>query len=179
MKQLPKFLTEDLIQAVRVLVYNIITSQMIALMPKRQACHIVVLVPEQVTDVPGVEYPSYPVRPVILFEQSFGNKEPELDAKDDGTIWTADYADIARCKAFKLWHGMNDGRTDILPHLMYSGDCPYWGGVKRDGIVVACSGVEPYFDRMIASMVADMLIAGAYHAWMKSGDKKDEVDNLS
>jgi len=160
MKQLPKFLTEELIQAVKVLTHNIITSQMLALMPKRQACHIVVLVPEQITraeDGSELVYPDYPVRPAILFEQSYGVVEPDDPCDDEGLRWTADYADIARCKAFKLWHGMNDGRTDILPHLMYSGDCPYWGGVKRDGIVVSCSGFEPWFDRMIAGMVAEML----------------------
>ncbi len=141
--------------------------------PKSKACHVVVLVPEQETPDGSSQvgrYPNHSVRPFSLFEYSFGNKESE---------WTANYADIARSKAAKLWNGMNDGRTDIMPHLMYSCDCPYWGGVKRDGIVVACSGFESHFDRMISGMVADMLIAGAYHAWMNSDDRKENQVNLS
>lgn len=173
MKQRPKFLTEKMAEeAVHRVWHSVLNDASIHFQPKRKSCHIVVLVPEMETpDEPDImdNYPNYPVRPIVLFEESFGNKEE----------WTADYDDIARCKAYKLWQGMNDGRTDILPHLMYSGDCPFWGGVKRDGIVVACSGVESYFDRMISGMVADMLIAGAYHAWMKSEDKKEDRDNLS
>lgn len=177
MKQLPKFLTVEMARtAVGHVWLTIVCNELVDFMPKRRACHIVVMVPEmEVTGKdenthggPIYNYPDYPVRPVVLYENSF-----EL------SNWTADYADGAKCKAFKLWHGHNDGRTDILPHLMYSGDCPFWGGVKRDGIVVACSGVEPHFDRMISGMVADMLIAGAYHAWMKSEDKKEDRGNLS
>ena len=179
MKLKPKFLTANMAKSAVDFVHGVVSGIMPAgFSPKRKACHIVVLVPEMEATAQGAspqvqiiyKYPDYPVRPIVLFEKSFGDKKKE---------WTADYADIARCKAFKLWHGHNDGRTDILPHLMYHGDCPFWGGVKRDGIVVACSGVEPWFDRMIAGMVADMLVAGAYHAWMKSDDKKFDRDNLS
>lgn len=181
MKQLPKFLTAEMARKAVNQVFECVmwNGKSSTFTPKRQACHIVVMVPEQVTkaeDGSDLVYPNYLIRPTALFEKSFGHPQDHDDPKKS---WTADYADIARCKAFKLWHGMNDGRTDILPHLMYSGDCPFWGGVKRDGIVVACSGVEPWFDRMIAGMVADMLIAGAYHAWMKSKDKKEDRDNLS
>jgi hypothetical protein len=178
----PKFLTAEMAERAIELVHDMIQPQETLANEKffrlkRGSWHVVVLVPEmQATgkdeDVRGQvihNYPDYPINPVVLAERSFG----------DRSLWSADYKDVARCKAVQLWHGRNDGRTDIMPHLLYSGDCPFWGGVKRDGIVVACSGVEPWFDRMIAGMVADMCIAGAYHAWMKSADKKDDLDNLS
>ncbi|MCX6717546.1 MAG: hypothetical protein NTU76_02630 [Candidatus Taylorbacteria bacterium] len=174
MKKLPKFLTEEMAEeAIEMVWWMVLNHEPTHFKPKSKACHVVVLVPEQETpdELNAVgRYLNYSVRPYSLFEYSFGNKESE---------WTADYAEIARSKALKLWNGMNDGRTDIMPHLMYSGDCPFWGGVKRDGIVVACSGVEAHFDRMISGMVADMLIAGAYHAWMNSNDKKENRVNLS
>ena len=66
-----------------------------------------------------------------------------------------------------------------MPHLLFLGDTPYWGGVKREGIVVACSGVQPHFDRMIAGMVADGLIAMAYELWMTSEDKQEGASFLS
>lgn len=180
MKLRPKFLTETMalkaIESVWLMIMGRVTNPLFT--PKHQDCHIVVMVPEMEATSPDenvhgqdiYNYPDYPVRPIVLAEKSFGDKNMN---------WAADYVDIARCKALKLWHGQNDGRTDILPHLMYSGDCPYWGGVKRDGIVVSCSGVEPWFDRMIASMVADLCIAGAYHAWMKSDDRKESRINLT
>jgi hypothetical protein len=129
---------------------------------KRQTFHVVILVPKMLVGVGN--YPDYPILPHLLAEQSWGDKKE----------WSYDYAEIAQCKALQLWHGRNDGGTDIKPHLLFSNDTPFWGGVKRDGIVVACSGVQPYFDRMIAGMTADVCIAYAYHAWMLSKDKADD-----
>jgi hypothetical protein len=82
-----------------------------------------------------------------------------------------DYDSIAKCKALQLWQGRNDDRTDIAPHLMFAGDAPYYGGVKRHGIVVTCSGVQPWFDKMISAMICEMLVGLAYNAWMVSDDK--------
>ena len=183
MKFQPKFLTTDLADRAVLFVWSAVMEpkyDTAFFKPKRTACHIIVMVPEMqatlkdenVRNSGGMiyNYPDYPINPIILYERSFGDQKNE---------WTADYRNIAQCKALQLWHGRNDGRTDIMPHLLYSGDCPFWGGVKRDGIVVACSGVEPYFDRMIAGMVADLCIAGAYHAWIQSADKKEDRDTLS
>ncbi|PIQ68706.1 MAG: hypothetical protein COV91_02745 [Candidatus Taylorbacteria bacterium CG11_big_fil_rev_8_21_14_0_20_46_11] len=82
-------------------------------------------------------------------------------------------------KAIQLWHDRNDDRTNIMPHLLFSGDTVYWGGVKRHGIVVACSGVQPWFDKMFSGMIADMLVGIAYNAWMLSEDKRQGVDFLT
>jgi len=129
-----------------------------------ETCHIVVLVPamkdDRANDYPS--WPNYQLQPHCMYEQSVGSKEN----------WSHKFDDIARCKALQLWHDRNDDRTDCMPHLLFPGDTPYWGGVKRHGIVVTCSGVDPWFDKMISGMIADMIIAFAYNGWMKGEDKK-------
>ena len=134
---------------------------------KRAMCHIVVLVPsmkdDKDTDYSG--YPNYPIEPKLLYEASL----------DNPANWPHKFDSIARCKALQLWHDRNDDRTDCMPHLLFPGDTHYWGGVKRHGIVVACSGFQPYFDKMFSGMVADMCIGLAYNEWAKiRADFKDD-----
>lgn len=175
----PKFLTSEKASLVTHAVYELVfggggrESRKLSdyLRPSRGQCHVVVLVPAM-TDHRKQDYPDwpdYPIRPVLLYENSFLNGKKELDARFD---------EIARCKALQLWTDRHDGGTDTKPHLLFSGDAPFWGGVKRDGIVVACSGVQPAIDRMIAGMIADMLVATAYQDWKTSDDKADDVDFL-
>lgn len=163
---LPKFLTPELAQEAIDRVLNAMMPDLLGGRFKHPKCHIVVLVPvmldESAEDYPN--YPNMPLRPHVLREHSLG--------KEDG--WQYDYANIAKCKGLQRWQDRNDDRTDCMPHLLFAGDTPFWGAVKRHGIVVACSGVQPYFDKMIAGMVADMIIALAYHAWMTSADKADD-----
>lgn len=127
--------------------------------------HIVMLVPAQDAR-PEVCYPNTPVYPHLLAEygyRKFGAKEP----------WRHDFLRIARNKTSKLWYGYDDGSTDSKPHLLFPGDTPYWGGVKRDGIAVGCSGDKSWIDRMIAGIAADISIALAYDAkiaWMKTNE---------
>ncbi|MDD2657364.1 MAG: hypothetical protein PHD04_01730 [Candidatus Pacebacteria bacterium] len=158
---LPKFLTEKMAEEAIETVVRATLSPPMCHDIEHAMFHIVVLVPGMVVEIGN--YPNYPIRPYLLAEHSEGNREK----------WPYDYVEIAQCKALQLWHDRNDGGTDIKPHLLFPGDTPFWGGVKRNGIVVACSGVQPYFDRMIAGMVADICIAYAYHAWMLSKDKAD------
>lgn len=124
---------------------------------RRQMCHIVILVPSMKDDKKSdySDYPDYPIKPHILLEHSIGDPQQ----------WPHKFDSIARCKALQLWHGRNEGCTDCMPHLLFPGDTPYWGGVKRDGIVVACSGFQPHFDRMFAGIVADLCIGIAYNVW--------------
>lgn len=125
-------------------------------------CHIVILVPSR-----KVDSPSDCLDPYLLCEKSFG----------DVSKWPHEFNRIARSKAYQLWQGRNDGQTDCVPHLLMPGDTPWWGGVKREGIVVACSGFEPHFDRMLAGMVADACIALAYDAWSKAKGELGESDD--
>ena len=51
-------------------------------------------------------------------------------------------------------HGMSTHEIQTLaPHMLVTGDTVYYGSVISNGIVVACSGVQPYFDEMISAWV--------------------------
>lgn len=156
---IPKFLTYDVVrESVRVIVESLEQA-----MPELEidgGLCIVVLGPSMDE---SAEWPNQEIRPHVL---GVWHKSKET--------WIYPLEEIAQCKALQLWHGRNDGRTDIMPHLLFPGDTPFWGGVKRDGIVVSCSGLKPCYDRMIAGMVADMCIARAYAAWEQSDDKKQD-----
>lgn len=128
--------------------------------------HIVILVPAMKLGT-GAVWPNYELQPHALCEWSMSKEK-----------WNYRLDEIARCKAPQLWHGRNDGHTTIMPHLLFPGDTPFWGGVRRDSIVVTCSGLEPWFDWMVAGMVADMCIALAYNAWITSEDHKKNVTFL-
>lgn len=166
----PKFLTKELVElAVNSVLQATLLNPAMADVVKRQAGHLVVLVPsmedDRATGYP--QWPNYDIKPFPLYQRSIGKG------------WEHEYDDIARCKALQLWHGRNDDRTDAMYHLLFSGDTPYWGGVKRFGLVVAFSGVQSYFDKMISGMVIEMIVALAYHAWMNSSDKAEGVSFLS
>lgn len=158
----PKFLTVPTASAITDMVLNaVMFSGQLPLM--RQMCHIVVLVPavEDAREADYPDFPNYPIRPCILYERSIGEEE-----------WPHEFDNIARCKAQQLWRDQNtDGQTDSNAHLLFPDDTPYWGGVKRHGIVVACSGVQPWFDQMISGMIADALKAVGRELFEISDDK--------
>ncbi len=135
-----------------------------ALQPKHRQLHVVVLAPGMEDDRPDYhKWPNYQIQPVVLCEYTLGNVAD----------FPYPFDDIARCKALQLWHGRNDDRTEIIPHLLFPGDTPFWGGIKRQGIVVACSGIQPWQDKLISGVSADFMIALAHNAWMESADKSD------
>lgn len=161
---IPKFLTQEV--AISAVFH--VTTPFFAENSKlvHPMCHIVVLVPSM--KIAGENYPhNYQVEPHLLYERSFG--------KD---AWPTKFDEIAQCKALQLWHDRNDGRTDIMSHLLFQNDTPYWGGVKRDGIVVACAGFHPWLDKMVSGMVADMCIGMAYNAWMTSEERENNIPFL-
>ena len=155
----PKFLTHEVAKSALSLVYATIKQ---VVRRDYQGFHIVILVPsmkdDRATNFP--DWPDYALEPHVLFDEGYGRAS-----------WKYQYDKIAQCKALQLWHGRNDGGTDIKPHLLFPSDTPFFGGVKRDGIVVACSGFDPWIDRMVSGMIADACIGLAYDAWMKSSDK--------
>ncbi len=166
----PKFLTEaDAKFCISHVINSLFANPDVPL--KRQACHVVVLCPKMPDDREGdyPRWPAYQMEPHLLAEMSFG----------DRSIWTAEYDNIARCKVLQEWHDRHDGRTDIIPHLLFPGDTPFWGSVKREFIATGCSGVQSYFDKMIAGQVTDMVIALAYHRWKESEDLKNSVHFLT
>ena len=150
----PKFLTPEVAAQVATQVLNstLFYKGPLGEMIKRQAGHLVILVPsmEDAREADYPNWPNYPITPHVLHEQSVGEESE----------WAYPFKAIARCKALQLWQGRNDnGQTDSNAHLLFPNDTPYWGGVKRHGLVVGFSGVQPWFDQMIAGMTADMLKA--------------------
>lgn len=73
----------------------------------------------------------------------------------DPSTWEFSFNKIARQKCLQSWrHGMSTHEMQTrAPHLLEYGDTVYSGSVVSDGLIVACSGVQPYFDEMISAWV--------------------------
>lgn len=123
--------------AVRIVKPSILNAMEIGLL-KRRDLHIVVL-------DPVVDYVDGSLLPAI-YEFSFGNP----------IKWEHRFDTIARAKALVTW------RTGLpthlvqqsFPYLLQGRDTPLWGSVNLEGIIVAASGVQPWFDEMISYQVA-------------------------
>jgi hypothetical protein len=91
----------------------------------------------------------------ILYEHSLGRER-----------WDADYAAFARAKARLSWLHRLDSRAvqTMRPHLLKTGDALLWGGVWLDGIVVAMSGFQPWYDEAFSAAIAACLRAIARDA---------------
>jgi hypothetical protein len=165
----PKFLTEDNAAfAAKFVLTRLLeekTAQFSLIEPGRKLeCYIVVLVPSMEDDNANgrAKWPNYFIKPHCIYQCGWG----------DNKSWAHPFDKIAMCKALQLWHGRNDDRNNSIPHLLFPGDTPFYGGVKREGIVVACSGFKPYFDRMISGMIADMLIGIASDLFESSAEDR-------
>ena len=169
---MPRFLTKEMAQKVVPDMVNLSRDIFRKEFGQSEGCHVVILVPsvEDVRTTGYPDYPNYPIEPGMLYERSFGDKKQ----------WSHPFAEIAKCKALQLWRGQNvDGNMNCQAHLLFSDDTPFWGGVKRQGIVIACSGFKPYWDQMISGMIADALIALARHAYETSEDKAEDRNFLT
>lgn len=82
----------------------------------------------------------------ILYEYSVGDRQR----------WDADYAAYAYMKARAAWRTGRDGHAvhELFPHLMTAADPVLYGSVVVDGIVVAASGANPWYDEAFAGTVA-------------------------
>lgn len=153
---MPSFLTKEVgekaIKAAFQMSFD--NPEMAPLFDGREHMHAVILalsMEDARPDYPA--YPNYPCTWKTLCEMSRGNKAE----------WKHPFDSIARCKALKLSHGRAFGGNDVQAHLLFPNDTRWCGGVSREGIVVACSGVQAYFDRMISGWIADACIAISYH----------------
>ncbi|HJV86031.1 MAG TPA: hypothetical protein VJ698_11205 [Noviherbaspirillum sp.] len=87
----------------------------------------------------------------ILYEHAIG----------DRSKWDADYAAFARAKARVAWRAGMDSHLvqELRPYLLVENDTVLWGSVVVDGIVVAVSGANPWYDEAFAGTVAMCLRA--------------------
>ena len=87
----------------------------------------------------------------ILYEYAVG----------DRSKWDADYAGFARAKARVAWRTGMDSHLvqELRPYLLAPGDTVLWGSAIVDGITVAVSGANPWYDEAFAGTVAMCLRA--------------------
>lgn len=118
----------------------------------RAALHIVIIDPL----APASGDAATPAQGQILYEHSIGNQE--------GPDWA--YGRFARKKAELAWRHRQDTLVTAAhqPHLMAGGDCKWPGGVYFEGLAVAASGVQGFFDEMFARWVAAACVALAKQA---------------
>ncbi|MEQ1849465.1 MAG: hypothetical protein ABL890_02655 [Candidatus Peribacteraceae bacterium] len=74
---------------------------------------------------------------------------------ENRSAWEFPFGEIARQKCKMSWtSGLSTREIHQLhPQLLLAGDTVYYGSVVCPGNVVACSGVEAYFDEMISTWV--------------------------
>jgi len=81
----------------------------------------------------------------ILYQESIRNTE-----------WEHPFDDFARNKAEQAWR---DSQANIViqtrhPSSLREGDLPFYGSFVYGNVVVACSGVEQWFDMLVSGWVA-------------------------
>jgi hypothetical protein len=89
----------------------------------------------------------------ILYEHAVGDRER----------WDADYRGFALAKARIAWRTGMDSHIvqEQRPYLLEAGDTVLWGSVAMDGIVVAASGADAWWDEAFSGAVALCLRAEA------------------
>lgn len=134
------FLTETLAKEAVALALPAIKKLMATRTGGRNGLHIVILDPT-ITPAGGGSFAE-----AILYEHQIGDPEG----------WKHDYVAIARSKAEQAWR---DGRPNLWTHLfapalIVEGDARYWSSFVYNGLVVACSGIQPWFDFLVGGWVA-------------------------
>ena len=132
----------------------------------RRHMHIVCLRP----NTPYSEKAGLP----ILFDHSIGDPE-------DWQQWEGkSYKDFAQAKARISWRTGMSSREVVMcqPHLLVKSDTILWGSSILNGVIVAVSGVQPYFDEMFATMTAAAVIGEASHYAHEFQTKENRPDFL-
>jgi hypothetical protein len=95
---------------------------------------------------PGSSPASSSFEDAILYEHAVGERER----------WDADYRGFALAKARIAWRTGIDSHIvqEQHPYLLEAGDTVLWGSVAIDGIVVAASGADAWYDEAFAGAVA-------------------------
>lgn len=102
---------------------------------------------------PGTSPATCSFEEAILYEHAVGDRDK----------WDADYRSFALAKARVAWRTGMDSHIvqEQRPYLLEAGDTVLWGSVALDGIVVAASGADPWYDEAFAGAVALCLRAQA------------------
>ena len=81
-----------------------------------------------------------------LYQESIGNCDS----------WELPFDEYARNKAEQAWRDMqaNIVTQTSHPSSLREGDLPFYGAFVYGNVVVACSGVEQWFDMLISGWIA-------------------------
>jgi len=82
----------------------------------------------------------------ILYQESIKNAD----------TWDIAFDDLARNKAEQAWR---ESQANVVAQTMHpsslrEGDIPFYGSFVYGNVVVACSGVEQWFDMLISGWIA-------------------------
>jgi hypothetical protein len=93
----------------------------------------------------------------ILFQYSMGPRQ----------IWKHDYKAIALANASASWHSgrPTDELAQLAPHLHELSDAKWYGSVVYRGLIVAVSGLQPWFDVALANAIAGLCVARTIDRW--------------
>lgn len=82
----------------------------------------------------------------ILYQESIRNTEN----------WENPYDEFAQNKAEQAWRDMQANIVTQTQHpsSLREGDLPFYGSFVYGNVVVACSGVEQWFDMLVSGWVA-------------------------
>lgn len=105
----------------------------------RQTIHIVVM-------NPSIKPWEKDFDDAILLEKTIG----------DASQWQIPFDKLARQKAQQAWrhNGPNLTQQTMHPASLREGDLLFYGSFSYGDIVVACSGVEQWYDMLISSWIA-------------------------
>lgn len=106
---------------------------------KRTDMHIVVMDPSKKPWEVSFEE-------AILLEKSLSDKSG----------WELPYDDFAMAKARQAWRdGSGNAEKQLLaPATLAAGEIVHYGSFEYQGVIVAASGVEPWFDLLVSGWVA-------------------------
>ena len=95
---------------------------------------------------PGIKPWEGSFEKAVLYQHRIGNPAE----------WEHDYQDIARSKAQQAWrNGQANIITQMLgPANLKTCDTVYWGSFEYQGVIVAASGIQPWFDMLVSAWVA-------------------------
>jgi hypothetical protein len=90
-------------------------------------------------------------------------------ALGDETKWEHDFRQLARHKAHQArkYRMPNQYIVEQAPWLLAADEPPFFGSAYCDGLVVGVSGVQSWYDQMIAEMVASAIKAHCFDAMRK------------
>ena len=114
------------------------------------------------------------INPPDPLRVSFKERCYLVDAIGDSDERLDTYTTVALSKA-EMSVRTGKGTHELQPQYRRTGDTLYSGSVVTNGIVVACSGVQGYFDEAIAGMIAAMIQGLCKHKFAQIPEAIDFV----